>query len=79
MSAAPPPSDALTIKTGGKILGGWLSARIERGIERLPSSYVIEITEFYPGQSGIAVVQPGAPAQVYAGGGSIAHWLDRRL
>ena len=77
MSAAPPPSDTLTIKTGGKILGGWLSARIERGIERLPSSYVIEITEFYPGQSGVAVVQPGAPAQVYAGGDLLlTGWID---
>ena len=77
MSAAPPPSDTLTIKTGGKILGGWLSARIERGIERLPSSYVIEITEFYPGQSGVAVVQPGAPAQVYAGSDLLlTGWID---
>lgn len=60
-----PSTEELTIVTGGVTLGGWLSARITRGVERLPSSFVIELTERFPGQVSAAPVQPGATCQVF--------------
>jgi prophage tail gpP-like protein len=62
-----PDAEELRIKTGGQILGGWLSARVERGIERLPSGFVVELTELHPGQAGKAVIEPGSAAQIYLG------------
>lgn len=62
-----PDAEELVILTGGLRLGGWLSARVQRGIERLPSRFLVELTERYPGQAGTAVVDPGSTAQVFLG------------
>jgi len=62
-----PDQEPLTIKTGGKVLDGWLSASVTRGVERLPSGFSVELTETYPGQAERAVVSPFAPCQVFLG------------
>jgi prophage tail gpP-like protein len=60
-----PAKEELTIVTGGVVLGGWLSSRVTRGVERMPSSFICELTERFPGQVSQAPVQPGASCQIY--------------
>ena len=62
-----PDDEELTIKTGGKTLGGWLSLRVMRGVERLPSGFMCQLTERYPGQAAQVAVEPGATCQVFLG------------
>jgi hypothetical protein len=57
MPAPPPPDrEELTIKTGGRTLGGWQRVRVTRGVELFPSHFDIELTERFPGQVGQAIV-----------------------
>ena len=60
-------TDDITIKIGGKAIGGWTGVRVTRGIERLPSGIALEFTELYPGQASPAVATPGLDCQVYLG------------
>src|SRR6185437_14980209 len=60
-------ADELVIVTGGKHLSGWKSARVERGVERLPSGFSLDVTEFYPSDPGLAVLEPFSPVQIYLG------------
>ncbi len=62
-----PDSEELTIKTAGRILGGWLGVRVSRGVERLPSGYVVSLTERYPGQIGQVATTPGSTCEVFLG------------
>lgn len=62
-----PDDEELVIKTGGMTLGGWTGIRVSRGVERLPSGFICELTEHYPGQLQAAVM-PGATCQVLLSG-----------
>lgn len=62
-----PEADQLTIMTGGRRLVGWTAVRVQRGVEMLPSSFVVELSERYPRQASQAVVDPGSSCQVYLG------------
>ena len=62
-----PEADELTILTGGQRLAGWTALRVDRGVEMLPSSFAVELTERYPGEARQAVVTPGSTCQVYLG------------
>lgn len=60
-----PAREQLTIVAGGYELGGWLSSQVTRGVERLPSSFMVELTERFPGQVSEVPVLPGTTCQVY--------------
>ena len=62
-----PDDEELVIKTGGMTLGGWTGIRVSRGVERLPSGFVCELTEHYPGQLQ-SIVMPGATCKVLLSG-----------
>lgn len=66
-----PDDEELTIKTGGKTLGGWLNFRVLRSIEKCPSGFAIALTERYPGQAHQAVVEPFSPCEVFLSGDKI--------
>jgi len=42
-----------------RVLSGWTSVRITRGIERCPNDFEIELTERYPGKPAALSVLPG--------------------
>jgi prophage tail gpP-like protein len=65
-----PEDDELTILTGGLKLGGWTGIRVSRGVERLPSGFVCEMTEEFPGALK-AIVMPGQPCEVYLSGDKV--------
>lgn len=60
-------ADDLTLKIGGRQIGGWVEARVTRGIERCPSDFEIVMTEKYPGNPDAFVVQPGDVCEVMLG------------
>ena len=62
-----PDDEELVIKTNGMTLGGWTGVRVSRGVERLPSGFVCELTEKSPGQLQ-SIVMPGATCQVLLSG-----------
>jgi prophage tail gpP-like protein len=62
-----PDQEDLTVKIGGQTIGGWVGARVTRGVERLPSGFALEFTELYPGQASPAVVTPGLDCTVNLG------------
>jgi prophage tail gpP-like protein len=73
-----PDDEELTIKTGGKTLGGWTRLRVTRGVELLPSHFEVELTERYPGSFSQVVVKPTATCQVYLSGDLImTGYIDR--
>jgi prophage tail gpP-like protein len=65
--SAPPPDDTLTLVVGGRRLAVWTDIDIGFGIERMPSSASVGLTERYPGQANDIVVKPGDPCQVMIG------------
>ena len=72
--------DDVTITSGGKVIGGWQTVRITRGIEIMPSSFDIALTELYPGQADEVVVQPLAPCVVRLGRDAVVTgYIDRYL
>lgn len=52
--------------TNTRMLKGWTSVRVTRGIERCPSDFEVEFTEPSPSVSNV-IVQPGDECQVYLG------------
>lgn len=59
--------DALTLTVNGVIYGGWQEVRVTRGIELMPSSFDLTLTELYPGQVDAVVVKPGQACVVRLG------------
>ena len=71
-------ADNLTITAAGQRLGGWLTTRVTRGCERVPSDFDIALTERYPGQISEVAIKPGDPCQVSIGGDLvITGYVDR--
>jgi len=76
----PQPDDTLTLVAGGQLLTGWESASITRGIEIMPSSFEIGLTEKYPGRAADIVVKPGEPCVVLIGNDPVVTGtIDRTL
>lgn len=74
----PAPDDTVTLIHNGTILSGWKSVRVTRGIERIPSDFLLSVTEKYPGVADDLVITPGAPVEVRIGGDLvISGYLDR--
>ena len=74
------PDDTLTLVAGGQRLTGWESVSVTRGIEIMPSSFEIGLTEKYPGQAADIVVKPGDPCVVLIGNDPVVTgYIDRYL
>jgi len=70
--------DDLTLIVGGRILEGWSSIRVTRGIERCPSDFEVTMTELYPDDIGAFVISPGDYCQVLLGSNLvITGYVDR--
>lgn len=52
--------------SNARTISGWTSVSMSRGIERCPSSFVVNFTEPFPGASQV-LVQPGDEVEVYLG------------
>jgi prophage tail gpP-like protein len=61
------PNDLLSIVIGNQALAGWTDITVRRGIEQLPSSFNIGLTDHYPGQPTETSIVPGSPCQVKIG------------
>jgi prophage tail gpP-like protein len=57
----------LTITVGGQKFGGWLSARVSRGIERAAGDFEIACTQRWPGQDARFEIPEGASCTVAIG------------
>jgi prophage tail gpP-like protein len=42
--------DTVSLSVNGQLFGGWTGFRCVRGIELMPSSFEVSLTERYPGQ-----------------------------
>ncbi|RKP50509.1 phage baseplate assembly protein [Trinickia fusca] len=63
--------------TNSRNISGWTSVRVQRGIERCPSSFDISFTELYPGAADL-LVQPGDACQVFLGNDLVlTGYIDR--
>lgn len=60
-------ADDLSIVVGSQQISGWTSVRVTRGIERLPSDFQVELTEYYPENNSSITVQAGQPCKVMLG------------
>ncbi len=71
-------ADDLTLVVGGAELGGWDDVTVTRGIEQVPNSFNVKLTEKYPGQANAYVASPGDKVQVYLGADlAITGYVDR--
>ena len=62
-----PDSDEVSIVLGDRRWAGWVSVRITRGLERMPSDFEVGLTELYPGEADMLVAHVGDACQVYIG------------
>ncbi|HVB67987.1 MAG TPA: hypothetical protein VNE67_09050 [Acetobacteraceae bacterium] len=60
-------ADDVSIQIGATRLYGWTAVRITRSCERLPSDFVLAVTEKYPQDASHVEVKPGNPCQIMAG------------
>ena len=71
-------SDDFVLVVDGVRWGGWTSASITRGIERMPSSFVVELTERNPSDGSVIDIKPGSPCQVLLGSDPVlTGYIDR--
>lgn len=61
-------SEDLTLVIGNRIISGWQSVRLTRGIERCPNDFDIAFTELFPGEAADLIIQPGDACTVFIGG-----------
>ena len=52
-------TDEITLEVGGKIISGWDSVRVTRGIERFPSDFDLGLMDYYPGTADKQTVNEG--------------------
>ena len=60
-------TDDVSISVGGQTISGWTKVRVTRGIERMPSDFEIELTEYYSGDNSTVVISPGSLCKVFLG------------
>lgn len=58
--------DTVWLSINGQKYGGWTGFRVTRGIELMPSSFQVQLTERYPDQPFVQI-QPGQPVMVQIG------------
>ncbi|CTT02952.1 TPA: phage baseplate assembly protein [Escherichia coli] len=59
--------DAVSLTVGGKIIEGWDSVRVTRGIERFPSDFDLGLMDYFPGSDNRQLVEEGMPCTVRIG------------
>lgn len=59
--------EAVTLTVGGKVIEGWDSVRITRGIERFPSDFDLGLMDYFPGSDEKQLVEEGMPCTVRIG------------
>lgn len=64
-------SDELTLTVAGVALAGWTAVEVTRGIEQMPSTFVITATENSPVHRDAAGVREGSPCTVEIGGDKV--------
>lgn len=70
--------DDLTLVVNGTSLEGWQDVSVTLGIERMPNSFDITLTEKYPGQANAVSFFAGDPCEVYLGSDHvITGYIDR--
>ena len=52
-----PTNDTVAIVVKGRRWEGWTAVRITRGIERIPSDFEVQMTEFAPGSGSIEILR----------------------
>ncbi|MNP63112.1 phage late control protein GPD [compost metagenome] len=53
--------DVVSLTVGGKIIEGWDSVRITRGIERFPADFELGLMDYFPGSGDRQLVVEGMP------------------
>ena len=51
--------DVVSLTVGGKIIEGWDSVRVTRGIERFPSDFDLGLMDYYPVSDNKQLVEEG--------------------
>lgn len=70
--------DELTLVSGNRSISGWTRVRVTRGAERCPNDFEIEMTERFPGELNVWIIQPGDPCQIKIGADLvITGYIDR--
>lgn len=70
-------SDVLTLQAGGQTLTGWQRVLVKRGMNSVPASFDIQVTERYPHSADIDL-KPGQPCTVKIGGDLVlTGYVDR--
>ena len=59
--------EIVSLTVGGKIIEGWDSVRVTRGIERFPSDFDLGLMDYFPGSDQKQLVKEGMPCQVKLG------------
>lgn len=59
--------DIVSLTVGGKIIEGWDSVRVTRGIERFPSDFDLGLMDYFPGSDQKQLVKEGMHCQVKLG------------
>jgi prophage tail gpP-like protein len=71
--------DTVWLSINGQKFGGWVSIRITRGIELMPSSFQVTLTERYPGQPLEMPIKPGDQCIVQIGPDAVLSGTVDRL
>lgn len=60
-------NDEMTLELPGCVVGGWLSTRVTRSIERCPNEFEVNMTELFPGHASEVVAKPGDACKLRIG------------
>ena len=85
LNAASPGSQAgrltdgdVTINTGALDIAGWTDVRISGGLDRMPATFDLGMTETYPGAVAHNQLQAGQGCRIRIGGDTvIVGWINR--
>lgn len=72
-----PPSDDVSLVINGRAWSGWTNVRITRGIERLPSDFDVQLTEFAPGSRTIQILRGDAVEVLVGNNIVLTGYVDR--
>ena len=75
-----PPStdDTLSLVIAGTAWAGWQRVAVKRGMDTIPASFDVQVTERYPNPSSDISIKPGDPCQVKIGSDLvITGYVDR--
>lgn len=59
--------DVVSLTVDGKIIEGWDSVRVTRGIERFPSDFDLGLMDYFPGNEDLQLVEEGMSCEVRIG------------